>query len=200
MLQAQVNYWTLVENKRHNIVSEAVSWFKEQEQQRHNIQTESLGWSTLEETRRHNIAAEQIGWENISISDYNAKTARASQLEQARHNLVTEDVSWYNASSQRISANASASQAGASWFNAQTNLRNVTNQGVRWAEQTAIDQDKVRVSKAELEVHQQNARTNLYSAQINAARALVQNQTDTWNTIERFMPDVPILTLKPIKY
>lgn len=204
MLQAQVNYWNLMESKRHNIETEKITWFANYETQRHNVQTENLGWATLAETERHNKVSEQQGWESIDVARtnaqtniFNAHTQRYAQQEQARHNLVTEDVSWFNAYSQRISANASALSASAQMKQADTQRQSMINQGVRWASQTANEQRQTQIAQGQLDVAKQNARTNLYNAKLYASRLLVQNSTDTWNTIERAAPDVPMVSIRP---
>lgn len=109
MLAVQVQYWSLKESERHNKATEA-------ETSRHNKETESLGWASLDETIRHNMATEAY---------YNGQLN-----ETVRHNLVQEDLGYINArinqqnaDSNRISAQAAMSQAGAAWMNAETNAR-----------------------------------------------------------------------------
>lgn len=90
MLQAQVNYWTLMENKRHNLESERLGFATLDESKRHNVVTENLGFKTLDESIRHNKASESISWANYS--------------ETVRHNKRTEDIAQYEAGTSRLNA------------------------------------------------------------------------------------------------
>lgn len=76
MTANQIAYQKLVEDRRHNRVTEG-------ETSRHNIQQEGIGWSDLGERTRHNVETEGINW-------YTAETTRSQAEEQARHNAETE--------------------------------------------------------------------------------------------------------------
>lgn len=89
MLQAQVNYWTLVENARHNRKTESqtdtdlgIKMDTLVETRRHNVVGEQLGRDTLNENIRHNVQSERLGFANLA--------------ETTRHNKMTEDLGFGN--------------------------------------------------------------------------------------------------------
>lgn len=91
------------------------------EQGRHNVATET-------ETNRHNVATE---------------------TETNRHNVVTEQIDWYNAGSNRISANAAATNAAANYMNAETNRMHLS-----------IDKENSVSMRMNAIANTQNAETN----------------------------------------
>jgi hypothetical protein len=104
MLQAQVNYWTLQENKRHNQATEAQGvvdlGIKRDtliEARRHNVVGEQLGRDTLNENIRHNVQSETLGFatlqETARHNRVNEDLGYANLAETSRHNFVTEGVS-----------------------------------------------------------------------------------------------------------
>lgn len=103
MLQAQVNYWNLQENIRHDLAQEDLGYQTltetirhnqtvEVETQRHNVATEEIAWSTLEETVRHDYVMEDIGYKNAA--------SQALQAQAAWKNAITNA---FNAETQRMS-------------------------------------------------------------------------------------------------
>lgn len=80
MLNTQVQYWALQENKRHNLMTEAQAKSELDETRRRNLETERQGRVSLEEVSRHNREQESQGW-------FNAR-------ESVRHNKETESVGW----------------------------------------------------------------------------------------------------------
>lgn len=78
MLQAQVNYWTLMENTRHNQEMEKQGWTSLEEQKRHNFQSEKIDFIDVAERQRHNRTTEE---QNIFAMD----TARISANAAAKN-------------------------------------------------------------------------------------------------------------------
>lgn len=111
MLQTQVNYWTLQENKRHNFATEAlqsesnalvreqnqIGWFTAKETSRHNKEQESIGWTNANENIRHNKVSERLGF--------------ATLAETKRHNVQQEGIGWANAAANLTTANANRMKA-----------------------------------------------------------------------------------------
>jgi len=111
MTSNQINYAKVVEDTRHNKVSEA-------ETQRHNIAGEQFNLSSLAEVARHNVATEQeTTRHNVATEEFNL----SSLAEVTRHNKASESIGWHQAQSSRISANAAWANAQAAQFNADTN-------------------------------------------------------------------------------
>nr|AVX53438.1 putative ORF1 [Marmot picobirnavirus] len=98
MTANQINYWTLQENKRHNIVGERENtrhnMVTEGETQRHNIVTENVSISNLYESQRHNMATEELGRSQLAETQRHAKVTEAQTdkniAENVRHNKKTE--------------------------------------------------------------------------------------------------------------
>lgn len=124
MLATQVQYWTLQENKRHNIAMETLGNQQNTEVIRHNMQTErqqdinlaqaqqqiELNRKSINENIRHNKAAENITqWANY---------------ETKRHNLANEAVARTNAQASLRQAQAAEKNADTNRLNAYTNQRN----------------------------------------------------------------------------
>lgn len=114
------------ETNRHNMVTE-------QETNRHNVSTEN-------ETNRHNLASESNDQQRNIINQQHyermdAETRRhqlQTEQEEHRSNVATEAIrkeanaiNWENATSQRIQAAASATQASAAMRNASTNAAQI---------------------------------------------------------------------------
>lgn len=106
MLAVQVQYWNMVENKRHNVATE-------RETKRHNLATEDLGYKTLTETIRHNYAQEDY-W-NRSLA------------EQQRHNIVSEAIDYGNLLVGQKNAESNRLNALANQANAATNRMSALN-------------------------------------------------------------------------
>lgn len=166
MLQTQVNYWTLMENQRHNLESERLGFSTLEETKRHNLATEQLGFQTLQETGRHNVATENLGFANLD--------------ETKRHNLVGEQLGFGNLDVARVQASASLTQAGAAMKqanvreyesryipiqytieqqNADTAQRNAATreQELEWNKYEFISQNNL--NQGEQSIHQQQADT-----------------------------------------
>ncbi len=121
MLPAQVSYWTLQENKRHNLATERATEYDnitkrraqeetarhnlafERETSRHNVQSEylegqhiALGWSQLSETKRSNIAREaETGRSNVAKETETNRSNVTKEKETARDNKTKNALSWY---------------------------------------------------------------------------------------------------------
>jgi putative methionine-R-sulfoxide reductase with GAF domain len=114
MLQAQVNYWNLQENVRHNKATEQLGSDTLVEQIRHNKETEMQGRSGLEIERgklQSMMRSNDINYQNAitnarraEIDAYNAQTNRVVGYG----NLA---VNQQNAESQSKQAQAAAQQA-----------------------------------------------------------------------------------------
>jgi hypothetical protein len=107
MLPAQVQYWNVVETKRHNLATEEQSRNELHEVHRHNVVTEGqasenirLGWANLAETHRHNVAYEgethrhnfAVESENIRHNQRGEQLTFMSTSEAIRHNLSNESI------------------------------------------------------------------------------------------------------------
>lgn len=140
MLSAQVEYWKLQENKRHNYETEYQGRVALAETGRHNVETENLGWGTLSETARHNVVTEQTNW-------FNAK-------ENQRHNVAGEQLGWFNATENQrhnlVTESQGSEKLAQGWES--------TKQG--WAQ--------VDVARWNAATNEMNAYTNARNAEINA--------------------------------
>lgn len=97
MLATQINYWSYVENKRHNLENERQGRDSIKESIRHNTSTERIQQAQVDESVRHNKVWEsQNQWMNT---------------ETKRHNLASEHIGSRQADAAYISAMASKSQA-----------------------------------------------------------------------------------------
>lgn len=93
MTHNQIEYWNLVETRRHNLAGEGETQRHnvagEQENTRHNKAFETIEIGKLNETVRHNTATEyetnrhNVETENIGYGQLN---------EQVRHNRTTESI------------------------------------------------------------------------------------------------------------
>lgn len=105
MLQAQVNYWTFMEGKRHNLATEEQARNELAESIRHNVISEGFNRFSVHETRRHNLASEQLGFINAS--------------EVQRANRAQERIGQANANTNRLAANIQAQKVGFDNINTQ---------------------------------------------------------------------------------
>lgn len=101
MLQAQVNYWTLQENHRHNVVMEDIGYRTIEETVRHNKKTESqkdlelqLGFYDLSERTRHNKAQEQLGLGQLKVSEGELEERQRHQRAQERIETGQLAIGW----------------------------------------------------------------------------------------------------------
>lgn len=108
MLSTQVDYWKLIETRRHNQRDEELANMSNQENIRHNKEVEKenirhneaqefLTSVQLQESKRHNVAGEGISAATVS--------------ESRRHNLESEDVARYSAQSGAVKDVATKSSA-----------------------------------------------------------------------------------------
>jgi hypothetical protein len=124
MTNQQIQYWSIQEQKRHNIASEEQNWYSIKEAQRHNIVSEDLGFKNLAETSRHNVVSESLGFANLAeTSRHNRATewtanqqvrlGFANLAETQRHNRFNEElgavteyntrnINLYNAQTRRL--------------------------------------------------------------------------------------------------
>ncbi len=110
MLSAQVEYWKLVENKRHNIANE--QWQNDSllETERHNTVTEKYNYDVLGETKRHNDVSEALGFAELN--------------ERIRSNKAQENIGWSNAANQGKQAAAALQNAATNRINSEINQQN----------------------------------------------------------------------------
>lgn len=104
MLQTQVQYWSLQEQKRHNIVTENQTDFVNREVKRHNLITEGQTDWFNKETQRHNLSTESIGRTQASAALQSAYAANRQADAAQRQASVAESnafTNWYNARTNR---------------------------------------------------------------------------------------------------
>lgn len=96
MLNTQVQYWTLQENKRHNLMTEAQAKNELDESRRRNLENERQGRVSLAETSRHNREQESQGWfnarENVRHNKETEATGWSTLQENTRHNQAYEGI------------------------------------------------------------------------------------------------------------
>lgn len=161
MLQAQVNYWNLVEQKRHNQATEKLGFDTLEyqyadlhERTRHNQVSEQLGFETLHETVRHNMVSESQQWYSLNEqARHNRATESlgiANLNEVIRHNVVTEG---YQGEANRINwANVGVAQA-----NANTNRLNALENARKIGYDNENAQYRNRTDRIRTTIEQQNA-------------------------------------------
>lgn len=186
MLQAQVNYWNLVETKRHNLATEdlGVKTLEYQysdlaERHRHNITEEGTRISELNEATRHNKASEAIGWETLSETKrHNVATENlgmANLNETVRHNTTTEGIGMEQ---NRINWERAKMENSVNWANigvAQANANTNRLNAVQNARKISYDNLNTQYSN-------RTARLNAYSNEKNATLRqleLVNKQRET---------------------
>lgn len=135
-----------------------------QENIRHNQTTEV-------ETNRHNVVTEG------ETNRHNVVTEK----ETNRHNVATESIGWYDAVSKRISANASASQAGAAWANVAINQQNADTKTF-----TARSEDAARYAHSYNEDRKTTAEIDRMRTQ--NSQGWVKSITDAISTPTKLLP------------
>lgn len=126
MLATQVQYWTMQENKRHNIATEGLGSQQNREMIRHNLRTEKQQDTALkQETQRINISRGSLN-ENIRHNKANEGITQWMNFETRRHNLATEAVGRSNALSSLLQAQAASKNADINKLNAYTSQRNAS--------------------------------------------------------------------------
>lgn len=149
MLATTVSYLSLLENKRHNLVTE------KQTDTDLNIRQQSVNIQAgqLEETKRHNAATEAISWGNLN--------------ELVRHNTVTEGINMFDASTRRQQLDINKFEAETHRYSA------IQNAGIGWAN-VAVNQGQLAVSQQrannDYEIARINANTNIKNAETQANR------------------------------
>lgn len=204
MTSNQIAYWNYAETARSNKA-------KERETGRTNRVNEAIKWHTLGETTRHNVAGEketlrhnaasealgsaQLQETNRSNLAREAETNRsnvASLAEVARHNIANEAISGYQATSGRLQAQASQSQAAtAAQKVALEKERNPydieytiartgnTNKGTELVETQVRIADTASSQKdRELDIKQQEADTHSQSVWLNGFTNVVRGAID----------------------
>lgn len=192
MLAVQVQYWTMRENKRHNLVAEAQNKRNleimqynadtnrmnatenirhnqavEHETNRHNIVSENQGWAVISETNRHNLVMESQGWANIDVATRNA----ASNELNAQTNRLNYGVNVMNANTRLLEYNLD------SWFKTEDirvrdeNLSISRFQSLNDYRSTSVNQSNASTNRMNAETNAQNADTNQWNAAINQQKA-----------------------------
>lgn len=121
MTTSQINYFNLVENKRHNVATEkevarankaqeglrnqelGLTSARNEEQMRTNKANELINHNKALEQQRSNLATEAISYdinrirenelqEKARATDVNAAVSMANLAELARHNVASEDI------------------------------------------------------------------------------------------------------------
>lgn len=161
MLATTVSYLNLLENKRHNIVTEG----QQDTQLAINQQLANVQAGQLEETKRHNRETEAISWGNLA--------------ELSRHNVVTEGINEYDATTRRMQIDINRYDAETRRYAA------VQNAGIGWAN-VAVSQGQLEVSRQRVdndyEIGSRNAKANLQQAETAQAR---QQEEVRWHDITR---------------
>lgn len=140
MLQTQVQYWSLQEQKRHNIVTENQTDFVNAEVKRHNLATEGLTDWFNRESKRHNMASESIGRTQASAALQQAYAAnRQADAAQAQAKVAATNAytNWYNARTNRdlaltqgtLNESAAAKNKKQTSYLGQENVRSWINTG-----------------------------------------------------------------------
>lgn len=88
MTKNQIDYWSLQENKRHNLEQEALGRGTLDESKRHNLQTEGQAVNELTERHRHNLVGESVDIGNLQESQ---RHNRSVEQETNRHNVTVEN-------------------------------------------------------------------------------------------------------------
>lgn len=140
MLQTQVQYWSLQEQKRHNIVTENQTDFANTEVKRHNLATEGLTDWFNRETKRHNMSTESIGRTQASAAlqqAYAANRQADAAQAQAKAAAINAFSNWYNARTNRdlaltqgeLNESAAAKNKKQTSYLGQENVRSWINTG-----------------------------------------------------------------------
>lgn len=175
MLQTQVNYWTLVENKRHNLQTEDLGFRTLNESIRHNQQTEELGWAGLSENKRHNLATEQV--------------ASGTLGENVRHNLATENLGQQNIYVAQAQAAAAMVGAQASMKNAVTNENKLTfNRKQYQTQMQNYYKYELPLKQQDIFIRHQEADTKQATMEYERLKAYNDMANRSVTTIQNFIP------------
>lgn len=181
MLQAQVNYWNLVENSKHNRATEAQAVKELEETTRHNLATEKSQAKQALASLRQAAAATKNANTNLFIARYN-KDLGYKNLAVNRQNAASNAK---QAQAALKNAESNALQASAAWKNALTNAYSASMNARYQQEMAAVSQYQAKIS-ADRNEWQKNAqrlqnmteiyKQDLLSAQTSNYRGL----TDTY--------------------
>lgn len=188
MLQTQVAYWANVENKRHNLATEAATLRdlgrkdKELEALIKYRAEEVAHWKNqLSEQTRHNLVTEGYTKAEIKIHDKQARAA-LKQAEAALKNAETQRRDLANkevqATSSYISAKASESQAQTAEGRLDLDKQRFEVDATRASYQNVVDLQRALSLAAEREV------SAVRKAQIRKEAELLQKQIDLY-TVEK---------------
>ena len=168
MTANQINYSRVVEDQRHNRVSEGQRDVELRLQRRsiraterdvrnkerstdeairHNVEQERINWFDQLEAQRHNYTSEGHKERELSISQFDSDTRRRAQEEQSVYWQTMGQAALKDAESRRMSAIASQIQAQASMYQASI------------AERRQLEDAR---HNAKLETLQKNFETNQY--------------------------------------
>lgn len=149
MLPAQVSYWNLQEQKRHNLATEELTAQEIAEKVRHNQADERVRIGTLEEQKRNNLYVNQQGDYSLGLNAQDTATRKFSAVKQAEIGIMN--------------ARAATTQAGAAMLNAGTNAA---------IGDSTIALNTIKGEQAELSGAAERRRTN-------AQTDLIKSQTQT---------------------
>lgn len=118
MTTNQLRWAELVENKRHNLASEAISTSTLNETTRHNTEWERQNWYSAQAQAAYQRTQGQASLQQAGAAWQNAVTRQGELQENVRHNQVYEDI-------QQL-------QADTGWRNALTNAGKLTLEQNQW--------------------------------------------------------------------
>lgn len=128
MLQTQIAYWAMQENKRHNIVSEKQNASQITEIARHNRVTEDQGFRNIKETQwyNRNVATKQAAASMTSAQAalQNAKVNRINALVNAAHTSANIEYIKENTRFTANKADAVKHQTAQGYINSASNVAN----------------------------------------------------------------------------
>lgn len=144
MTTNQIQYWSLQEQKRHNLATERQTDRNLAENERSHMANESLVLMQNLETARHNLAGElemnrhNVAYENetqrhnLANEDYNNRLL----IEQTRHNVESEKIGFANVSLgyaqlAESTRHNKASENIATQQNIETRRSNIANEQIR---------------------------------------------------------------------
>lgn len=171
MLPTQVQYWSMKENQRHNLVSEQLERTSINEGIRHNKMSESLTLKSIQETTRHNKVSESQNQQSINeVIRHNRKTESQTDWynsEVKRHNLASESIGRTQASAAMISANAAKRSASAALQQAHNSSMMVAQQGALLPFQTRNYITSSALNIANAKKAEQDAKTSKSQSFLN---------------------------------
>ena len=126
MLATQVQYWTIQENKRHNIAMENLGNQQNTELIRHNLKTERQQDVNLQQERQRIDISRRSVNESIRHNKAAESITQWANYESRRHNMANEAVARTNALATLQQAQAAKLNAQTNQLNAYTNQRNAT--------------------------------------------------------------------------